>query len=97
MSFERRASFSVANASRIEAKLTYVTLNIQTPCPPRGAVPVNQGRRGRLFHSQRPSSLSVMDATAPAMSDNLMIRIRGPVNCVRLRHSGGTAAKQFSG
>jgi len=37
----RRGSFSVTNASQIEAKLTYVRLNIQTPCPPRGAVPVN--------------------------------------------------------
>jgi len=27
-----------------EAKLAYVRLNNQTPCPPRGTVPVNQGR-----------------------------------------------------
>jgi YD repeat-containing protein len=31
-----------------EGKLTYIRLNIQTPCPPRGAVPVNQGCCGRL-------------------------------------------------
>src|SRR5882724_9712736 len=37
-----------------EAKMTYVRLNSQTPCPPRGAVPVNQGCCGRLFHSQHP-------------------------------------------
>src|SRR2546427_4723062 len=38
-----------------EAKLAYVKLNIQTPCPPRGAVPVNQGCCGRLFHSRHPA------------------------------------------
>jgi hypothetical protein len=37
---------NAATASRLrtrhkEAKLTYIKLNIQTPCPPRGAVPVN--------------------------------------------------------
>ena len=37
-------SFSVTNASRSEGKLTYIRLNIQTPCPPRGAVPVNSRR-----------------------------------------------------
>ncbi len=35
-------------------KLTYVKLNSQTPCPPRGAVLVNQAWRRRLFHSQHP-------------------------------------------
>jgi hypothetical protein len=34
---KRRDNFSATNASRIEGKLAYVTLNIQTPCPPRGA------------------------------------------------------------
>jgi len=37
-----------------EAKLTYIRLNTQTPCPPRGAVPVNQGRGERFFHPARP-------------------------------------------
>ncbi len=37
MKIQRRDSFSVTNASRSEAKLTYGKLNIQTPCPPRGA------------------------------------------------------------
>ena len=36
-------SFSVTNTSQNEAKITYVRLNTQTPCPPRSAVPVNQG------------------------------------------------------
>src|SRR6266567_2983895 len=36
------------------AKLAYVRLNSQTPCPPRGAVPVNQGCSRRLFHSRHP-------------------------------------------
>jgi len=37
--------------------LAYIRLNIQTPCPPRGAVPVNQGCCRRLFHSQHPDRL----------------------------------------
>jgi pectin methylesterase-like acyl-CoA thioesterase len=41
--------FSAANASQNEAKLGYVKLNIQTPCPPRSAVPVNQGRTWEAF------------------------------------------------
>ena len=32
-----------------EAKLAYIRLNIQTPCPPRGAVPVNQGRTWEIL------------------------------------------------
>ena len=34
-------SFSAMNAPRSGAKIAYVTLNTQTPCPPRDAVPVN--------------------------------------------------------
>src|SRR5439155_4605909 len=37
-----------------EAKLAYFKLNIQTPCPPRGAVPVNQGCNRSLFHCKHP-------------------------------------------
>jgi len=40
----RWRSFSGVNASHSEAKPPYFSLNTQTPCPPRGAVPVNQGR-----------------------------------------------------
>ena len=40
----RRNSFSPTNASQREAKISYVELNSETPCPPRGAVPVNQGK-----------------------------------------------------
>jgi len=50
-----------------EAKLIYVLLNTQTPCPPRGAVPVYQAWLGSCSLSPRGSP-SVMDATAPAMS-----------------------------
>jgi hypothetical protein len=46
---ERWNAFSVTNASQNEAKLTYIRLNNQTPCPPRGAVPVNQGCRLSSF------------------------------------------------
>jgi hypothetical protein len=54
MKSKRWNSFSATNASKCEGKLAYISLNIQTPCPPRGAVPVNQGCRGRLFHSRHP-------------------------------------------
>jgi len=52
--YERRDSFSAMNASQNEAKIAYILLNTQTPCSPRGAVPVNQGRCSRLFHYERP-------------------------------------------
>jgi hypothetical protein len=43
MKNKRWNSFSATNASLIEAKLAYVTLNMQTP-KTFGAVPVNSGR-----------------------------------------------------
>jgi hypothetical protein len=33
----------------MEAKLAYIQLNSQTACPPRAAVPVNQGRCRSYF------------------------------------------------
>ena len=54
---KRWNSFSVTNTSSNEAKFTYIILNSQTPCPPRGAVPVNQRCCGRLFHSQHRDRL----------------------------------------
>jgi hypothetical protein len=65
MKIKRWNGFSVTNASLMEAKLPYIRLNRQTPCPPRGAarraaavlrrlIPVNQGCFRRLFHSQHP-------------------------------------------
>jgi len=51
-----------------EAKLIYVLLNTQTPCPPRGAVPVNTGAWLGVVSLGTPGSPSVMDATAQAMS-----------------------------
>jgi hypothetical protein len=41
--FASRIVVSTMNTSQNEGKFVYVELNIQTPCPPRGAVPVNQG------------------------------------------------------
>src|SRR6202790_3522504 len=41
----------------MDAKLTYIKLNSQAACPPRAAVPVNQGCCGRFFHSQHPDRL----------------------------------------
>jgi hypothetical protein len=40
-----------------EAKLTYVRLNTQTPCPPRGAVPVDQGCGREFFTSNWEKTL----------------------------------------
>jgi hypothetical protein len=54
MNFERWTSFSVANTSQHEAKLTYIKLNTQTPCPPRGAVRSTRGRGDRFLHPARP-------------------------------------------
>src|SRR5436189_3712417 len=41
--------FSATNTPGIGAKLACVKLNTQTPSPPRGAVPVNQGRTWEAF------------------------------------------------
>ncbi len=57
-----------SNASRYEGKLAYIKLTTQTPCPPRGAVPVNSGRSWEFFTLCLPVRTSVMDATNPAMS-----------------------------
>jgi len=43
MKIKRWKSFSATNGSQNERKLAYIRLNSQTPCPPRGAVPVNTG------------------------------------------------------
>ena len=51
---KRWNGFSVTNASQHEAKLTYVKLNRQTPCPPRGAVPVNTRMWLEVFHFAHP-------------------------------------------
>jgi DNA-binding beta-propeller fold protein YncE len=47
-----------------EAKLTYIKLNNQTTCPPRAAVPINQGCCQRVsFTSRHPDRTSVLAAT----------------------------------
>jgi hypothetical protein len=63
---------SITNPSTLheEGKLTYIKLNNQMPCPPRGTVPVNQGWFGAFFQLTISGSLSVMVATVPAMSDS---------------------------
>jgi hypothetical protein len=69
MKYKRWNSFSATNASEREQKLTCINLNIPMACPPRGTVPVNAGAWfARLLHLSTPGSLSVRDATAPAMS-----------------------------
>ena len=81
------------------AKFAYIKLNIQTPCPPRGAVPVNQ----RCVWSSSlcaPGLSSVMNATAPAMLEQAYrspprqpIKLTGLTLeiCIppRLSHNGG--------
>ena len=59
--------------SRNEAKLAYIKLNIQTLCPPRGAVPVNQGPFWS-FSLSAPGSTPVMDATASSYVTQLLAR-----------------------
>ncbi len=50
-------------------KLTDIKLNIPDLCPPRRVFLVNQGRDfASLFHLGMSSSLSVGDATTPAIS-----------------------------
>jgi hypothetical protein len=64
-----KAMADETNASQMEAKFTYIRLNIPAPCPPRRVVLVDQGRGfAGMFHPSTSSSLSVRDATAPAMS-----------------------------
>ena len=53
----RKIYAGLASRLRTMRKLAYIRLNRQTPCPPRGAVPVNQGCCRRLFHSQQPDRL----------------------------------------
>ena len=61
---ERQSSFSATND-----KARLHQLNIPTACPPHAAVPVHQGLGlASLFQLSAPGSLSVRDATAPAMS-----------------------------
>ena len=49
--FGRWNGISVTRTQRgsSEAKITYVKLNNQMPCPPRGTVPVNQGCRSEAL------------------------------------------------
>jgi RHS repeat-associated protein len=68
MEIERWNSFSVTNAS-LEGKLAYIKLNSQTPCPPRGAVPVTGGAGAR-----RPST-----GRAPPALGAVAGRRRAPV------------------
>ena len=95
----QRFRFGAGLASRLrtrpkEAKLAYVTLNTQTPCPPRGAVPVNQGRGfASLFHLSTPGSPSVMDATFPAMLYPVIAERLGHQLSALNRINGGLAIK----
>jgi hypothetical protein len=64
--------FSPVNPSQNEGKLGYVLLNIPTACPPRAAVPFNQGRGfASLFHLSTPGSLLVRNATAPTIAGSV--------------------------
>jgi hypothetical protein len=60
----RWGSFSATNPSRSEEKLAYVTLNTQTPCPPRSAVPVNTGAWLREFVSPQHARFAFGHVTA---------------------------------
>ena len=69
MENKRWNGFSVTNGSQIEAKLTYIRLNTQMPCPPRGAacgaeafvrrlIPVNTKARFREFVSPQRARIA---------------------------------------
>ena len=63
---------------RTISKLAYIPLNHSTPCPPRNAVSVNQGRGfAGLLHPSTPSSHLIRVATNPAMSGPLTTESRG--------------------
>ena len=47
---KRWDSLSATNVAQNDAKIAYVKLNMQTPCPPRGAVPVTQSDIVQLRH-----------------------------------------------
>jgi len=51
----------------MKAKLAYIRLNNQTPCPPRGAVPVNQQMLWEALSLATSGSPSVMAATFSAI------------------------------
>ena len=59
-------------------KAWLLKLNMQTTCPPRGSVPVNTKAWLGVLHSARPDRISVMGATAPAMSAS---SLAAPVFC----------------
>jgi hypothetical protein len=70
---------------KAKPKLAYIRLNSQTPCPPRGAVPVNQGCLWEALSLSAPGSLSVMAATVPAMWGMVSSEALGLVNGVLLK------------
>ena len=72
---KRWRSFSAMNASQTKESSPTIRLNIPMPCPPRGTVPVNQGRGlAGLFQPSTPGSLLVRDATAPAADTSCTCR-----------------------
>jgi hypothetical protein len=60
---KRWNSFSDTNASQKRSQDHVLKLNRPTSSPPRGAVPVNQARCGRLFHS--PCALRFLSSRRP--------------------------------
>ena len=83
---KRWRSFSAMNASQTKESSPTIRLNIPMPCPPRGTVPVNQGRGlAGLFQSSTPGSLLVRNATAPAMSARVVRVATNVVKSVFLR------------
>lgn len=72
MKFERWNSFSPTNASQVEVKLGYSNSTSQHHAR-LGVLSRSTQERGfaSVFHLSMPSSLSVRDATIPAMSANI--------------------------
>jgi hypothetical protein len=89
-----RIVVSGANPSPSEGKLAYVRrLNTPTPCLPRSAVPISQGRCRRLFHSQRPdrlrSGMRLPPLCLPALSHRAVSSRKHCCDAVGCAYLGG--------
>ena len=72
------------NPSPIEGKFAYILLNNQMPWPPRGTVPVNQGRRWEYFsiHDIRIAFGNGCDHSSYVVHDGIACGIRSQ-GCTR--------------
>ncbi len=72
----------------LQAKFAYVILNTPTPCPPRGAVPVNHGEPCDAVAA--PGKNSVRNASRSRRCE--LMKISFPVSCQRERNDSSNPA-----